>query len=216
MDKKTKIAVISIVSIIAILIITGTVWYFVTSKNDKTANTISKINILYENLKSTTSYSFSATLDDNNKTYYAKEDKKAYTNTTYEGANTKYIIKDGNSYLLMDDTKVYYTYRNNETDLNKIENQLENIKDIETNKGKEKIDNKSYEYEEIKGVTDFAMQDTPNIPQGEEAKTRFYFNEDKLVYIKTIIGNNQELLKVNISYNVDSKLFEIPSNYKEI
>ena len=213
MEKKTKIAVILIAIIIAILIIAGIVWYIITN-NNQTANTISKINSLYENLKSRTSYSFSATLDNNNKMYYAKQEKKAYIDTIYEGASSKYIIKDGNSYLLMDDTKVYYTYKNNETNLNKIENQLESIKNLETKKGKEKLDNKSYEYEEIDGITDFVMQNKSNIPQGQEIKTRFYFDKDELVYIKTIIGNKQELLKVNISYDVDGKLFEIPSNYK--
>lgn len=54
------------------------------------------------------------------------------------------------------------------------------------------------------------------ISQGQEVKTRFYFDNNNLVYIKTIIGNKQEIFKVNISYDVDSKLFEIPSDYKEI
>ena len=48
----------------------------------------------------------------------------------------------------------------------------------------------------------------------EKAKTRFYFEGDQLVYIKTIIEDEQELLKVDISNQVDEKLFEIPSDYE--
>ena len=56
-----------------------------------------------------------------------------------------------------------------------------------------------------------------NVDEQEEqnAKTRFYYDNDKLVYIKTIVGDKQELLKVNISYDVDNDLFNIPSNYEE-
>ena len=48
-------------------------------------------------------------------------------------------------------------------------------------------------------------------------KTRFYFKGNKLVYIKTIISDdNQQLLKIDYSEKVDSGLFEIPSDYKEM
>ena len=60
------------------------------------------------------------------------------------------------------------------------------------------------------------MMDTTEIKENEEVKTRFYFKGDKLAYIKTIIGEKQELLKVDISYDVDNNLFEIPSDYKEM
>ena len=50
----------------------------------------------------------------------------------------------------------------------------------------------------------------------EDIKTRFYFDkEDNLVYIQTIKGAKQELLKVNIQKEVDDSIFEIPSNYAE-
>ncbi len=60
------------------------------------------------------------------------------------------------------------------------------------------------------------MMDVSEIGADKEGKTRFYFDGDKLVYIKTIIGDKQEVLKVDLSYNVDSKLFEIPSDYQEM
>ena len=60
------------------------------------------------------------------------------------------------------------------------------------------------------------MMDTSDLEEDQEVKTRFYFDGDKLVYIKKIIGDKQELLKVDISDNVDNNLFEIPSDYKEV
>ena len=50
-----------------------------------------------------------------------------------------------------------------------------------------------------------------------ELKTRFYFEKNKIAYIKTIIGEDeQELLKIDFSENIDENLFEIPENYAEI
>ena len=82
-------------------------------------------------------------------------------------------------------------------------------------KGKEKIENKTYTYEEYNTVTKFVMMDNSE-NEGQEIKTKFYFDGNKLEYIKTIVGNKQELLKVDISDDVDNNLFEIPSEYKEM
>ena len=97
-----------------------------------------------------------------------------------------------------------------------IESELEELKEIEHENGKEKIKNKTYSYEEYDSITTFCMMDTSDLEEDQEVKTRFYFDGDKLVYIKTIIGDKQELLKVDISDNVDNNLFEIPSDYKEV
>mgnify|MGYP001025789515 CR=1 FL=1 len=80
---------------------------------------------------------------------------------------------------------------------------------------KEKIENKTYTYEEYNAVTKFVMMDNSE-NEGQEIKTKFYFDGNKLEYIKTIVGNKQELLKVDISDDVDNNLFEIPSEYKEM
>lgn len=213
METKKKIIIISI---LVILIIAGVILYFVTSKNIENIDTTSKINTLYETLKSNTAYNISVKLDNNNKINYQKESNIAYINTSYNGVKTKYIIKDGNSYLLMEDTKTYCVYKNNESDLNKIENQLINLKEQKATKGREKVENQTYEYEEYDGLTNFIIQDMSTVSLGQEVKTRFYFNDNNLVYIKTIIGTKQEIFKVDISYSVNSKLFEIPVDYKEI
>ena len=113
-------------------------------------------------------------------------------------------------------SKTYYTYSNNETELYKIETQIGDIKDNEATTGKEEIDGKTYDYEEFNVLSKFYIGDKTNFNE-ESIKTRFYFKGNKLVYIKTIISNdNQQLLKVDYSEKVDSGLFEIPSDYKEM
>ncbi len=213
-ENKKKIVLISGIAIIVVILIAGLIWYFVSK--EKGEEDILRLNQLYETLQSKNSYSFTTTLNDNNKMYYATLENKTYIDTTYKGTESKFIIRDGNSYLIMDDAKTYYTYNNNETDLNKIEIELETIKDMEHENGKEKVENKTYSYEEYKTITSFTMMDVSEIGADKEGKTRFYFDGDKLVYIKTIIGDKQEVLKVDLSYNVDSKLFEIPSDYQEM
>ena len=215
MDKKKKIIIISVVSIILIaLIVTLVILLVNNSKNNGESSTNStKIVKLYNELSNEQSFSFTTTIDENNKEIYAKNNNTAYTDTIYDGEESKFIIRDGNSYLLRDSDKIYYTYQNNEVDLNKVLEQLNEIKDSELAEGKEEIERKNYDYEEYSGITNFAIKLTDD-NNSEDVKTRFYFDGNDLVYIKTIIGNNQELLSVEISNDVDSSLFEIPEDYR--
>lgn len=212
MEKK-KIILIAVISIILIVSIVG-VTIFLVNKNNSVESNDLKTAKLYDDLKSKSAYSFTITLDENNKMYYAKNNDTAYIDTLYESDESKFIVRDGNSYLLNDSDKVYYTYKNNETDLKKIEQQLESIKDLECVQGTEKIENKQYKYEEYAVETDFLFKFFEDSDM-KNVKTRFYYDGDRLAYIKTIVGDYQELLKVDISYKVDNKLFEIPSDYEE-
>ena len=117
--QKKKILIILIV-IILIIACCGGIALYMTQTETKNENYFG-VQKLYEELKSKESYSFITALDNNNKMYYAKQQNKAYIETIYDGSESKFIIKDGNSYLMMDDSKTYYTYKNNEIDLNKIE-----------------------------------------------------------------------------------------------
>lgn len=217
MNKKKKV-IITIVAIILVLtIMGGLIWWIGTNKKEKKNSPIgndSKINQLYIELTEKHTYSFTMTLDEQNTSFYAKKDNMAYVDTIYQGKQSKILIKDGNTYLLVEDQKNYYTYQNNEVDLNKIELQLEIIKDAEYTEGKEKIQGKEYYYEEYEGMSEFLIGNIEN-EEEQPTKTRFYFNGDKLEYIKTIVGEKQEMLKVDISYQVDNTLFEIPSNYRQ-
>lgn len=215
MEKKNKIILISVILITVLAIIIGMVIVLV-NKNDSKEPQVgnSKTINLYNTLSNKESYSFTTELDDNNKMNYTKKDNMAYINDKYDGDDSEYIIKEGNTYLVDNSKKVYYTYQNNETDLNKVETALEDIKDLEYIQDTEEIEGKKYKYEEYSQVTDFLFKD---IDESEEmeVKTRFYFDGNKLVYIKTIVADYQELLKVDISYKVDENLFKIPSDYIE-
>ena len=219
MSKKKKIIIISVISVIVLAIIIATVIFLINRNNSKENQTYSgdtKIARLYDRLNKEKMFSFTTTIDDNNKEIYAKSSDVAFVDTIYEGKESKFVIKDGNSYLLNDENKIYYAYKNNEMELNKVIEQLEEIKDTELVEGTENIEDKEYNYEEYSGFTSFAFKlsdegDTENI------KTRFYFDGDNLAYIKTITNNTQELLKVEIFYeNIDKNLFEIPSDYREM
>lgn len=144
-----------------------------------------------------------------------KKKENAYIDIFEDGQENKTIVTEGNTYLVNDDEKTYYIYNNNETDFNKIENQLSELKDMENKKGKEKIGNTTYYYEEYDSITEFIIQNSFYNIEENKPKTRFYFDGDELKYIKTIINNKQELTKIDISNKVDNKLFEISSDYQK-
>lgn len=194
----------------------GIIWW-ITSTASKTPleGSTSKVKQLYSELAEKPSYRFKTTLDDKNEIFYAKKENKAYINTIYQGKKTKFIIKEGNTYFLVDDSKEYYTYHNNEIDLEKIVLQLETIKENQYIQGKEKIEGKEYQYEEYEAVAEFLMKEITTTEK-ETAKTRFYFIGNQLAYIKTMVGDYQETLKVEISNQVEDKWFEIPPEYKEV
>lgn len=219
MNKKKKIIIISVISIIILALIVGIAIYLINRHNSEESKSYSgdtRIARLYDRLNKEKMFSFTTTIDDKNKEIYAKSSDTAYIDTIYEGEESKFVIKDGNSYLLNDENKIYYTYQNNEIDLNRVTEQLEEIKDEELVEGNENIEGKEYNYEEYSGFTSFAFKLSDDEDEIENIKTRFYFDRDNLVYIKTITSNTQELLKVEISDDVDENLFEIPSDYREM
>ena len=70
-------------------------------------------------------------------------------------------------------------------------------------------------YEEYTGSTMFSETTSLDIDESK-TKTRFYFDKNKdLVYIKTIYGDKHELLKVGLTNDIDSSVFEIPADYAE-
>lgn len=210
-ENKKVIIIFIIIAIVAVCL--GIISCFLLVPNTSKELSFS-INELYESLKQEQAYSINLTLDENNKSLYAKQSNIAYLDDILNGVETEMLIKNGNTYLIKDEDKVYYVYKNNETNLNKIEDILEELKDKEYQTGKEKIDNKSYSYIEFNQLTDLVIMNTSNI-KSDTKKTRFYFDGKDLKYIKTIAGNKEELLKVTISRDVDNKLFQIPSDYEE-
>ena len=213
MSKKKKIIIISICAIIAIVIL-GMSIYFATKKVEEVSNEI-KLSKLYEKMMQNETYSINFKLNDENQYTVSRKGDVANVDTYSNGTHTTDIVRDGNTYLLMYSTQKYYTYENNESELNELPNQLnEVIQSQEPEKGQEKIDGSNYRYEEYKGVSDFLMNTDEEFSE-ENTNTRFYFDGDNLEYIKTIMEDKSELISVDVSYDVNDNIFEIPSDFQE-
>ena len=212
MDKTKKIILISVISVVVIILIAVGIWLVVRGNNENNGeNQISKIQELYNTLSEKDTYSFKTTVDDNNSSYFAKQGDKSYMEVKIDGETSKYLMMDGNMYYIIDSQEAYYTYTNNQTYLNKIEVQLEALLNMEHGEGREEINNRQYDYEEYENTASFAIKPF----ETESSTTRFYFRGDELQYIKTISGEEQETLEVEISDNVDTNLFQLPEGYAE-
>ena len=213
MSKKKKIIIISICAIIAIVIL-GMSIYFATKKVEEVSNEI-KLSKLYEKMMQNETYSINFKLNDDNQYTVSRKGDVANVDTYSNGTHTTDIVRDGNTYLLMYSTQKYYTYENNESELNELPNQLNEIaQSQEPTKGEEEINGEKYKYEEYKGVSYFLI-DFENELSEEETNTKFYFDGDELKYIRTIMGDDSELIQVDESFTVDNSLFEIPDGFEE-
>lgn len=213
MSKKKKIIIISICAIIAIVIL-GMSIYFATKKVEEVSNEI-KLSKLYEKMMQNETYSINFKLNDDNQYTVSRKGNVANVDTYSNGTHTTDIVRDGNTYLLMYGTQKYYTYENNESELNELPNQLNEIaQSQEPTKGEEEINGEKYKYEEYKGVSYFLI-DFENELSEEETNTKFYFDGDELKYIRTIMGDDSELIQVDASFTVDNSLFEIPDGFEE-
>lgn len=211
MSKTKKIILISVVAIIVIAVVAVAIWYFVgrNTNGENEGNQTAKVQDLYNTLSEKDTYSFRTTVDDNNSSYFAKQGDKSYLEIKIDGETSKYLMMDGNTYYIIDNQEAYYTYQNNQTYLNKIEVALEELFNMEYSSGKEEIDGRNYDYDEYANISSFAIKPF----ETDSSVTRFYFRGDDLRYIKTISGENQETLQVEISDNVDGNLFQLPEGY---
>lgn len=209
---KNKKVIISL--IIVILIVIGIITGVVLISKSKENNNEKKLSKIYEDLISSQTYTFSMEQNDKNKTIMTKTEDKTAIDQYLEDTHTTTIVKDGNTYLLLHDREEYYVYKNNNIEQSILTDGLNEIRDKECIKGTEKVNGKKYSYEEYEGSTIFMVSNTLNLD--DEIKTRFYFDKKgNLVYIKTTYGENEELLKVELTNQVDTSVFEIPSNYAE-
>lgn len=199
---------IAILIVIAIIIVIGKI------TRNKNANT-RRLAQLYNDLNTSQTYLFEMGKGADNKTIMAKKGDKTIIDQYSKDSHTTTIVKDNNTYLVLHDREEYYVYANNNVEQSILTDELKNIIDTEFTTGEEKVEGKKYSYEEYAGSTMFIETISLDVNEGD-IKTRFYFdNEDNLVYIRTIKGVNQELLKINIQKEVDDSIFEIPSNYAE-
>ena len=206
--------------IVIILVIIGIIFFvskIVGSKNSK----VQELAKVYNKLNSSQAYQFKWEQNDNNKTIiikdgdktlidqYSKEEDSATQN------HTKTLIKENSTYLILPDRKEYYIYEGNNVDQTFLIDGIKEIMGKEYTKGTEKVKGKKYKYEEYSGSTMFLLSNSLNLDEND-VKTRFYFDsKDNLVYIKTIYGDKHELLKVSLTNDIDSSVFEIPADYAE-
>lgn len=219
MNKKKAVLII-LIAIIAVIAIVGIGIFLNTQTKTQTnngQNENTKTSHLYEKIAGAQEFTFTQKLDDNNKIFIAIKNNNGYKEVTTNGKTRKYIVKDDDTYYLDETYKKYYVYQNNDTILTEIKEQFEELKDItEVLEGKEKINGKKYNYEEISKYQSFLFNDELSVNNLEYAKTRLYYDDNQLVYIKTIVGDNEEIIKVDISYdNINNDYFSIPEGYSD-
>ncbi len=215
MKKNKRISLIAV-----ILVIIGIIFIISKIINSKSSDE-QKLAKIYEDLKSSQSYYFQMERNSNNKIIMAqKGDKTIIDQYSKEGedsvqSHTTTLIKDNNTYLILHDRKEYYVYEENNVDQTILIDGIKEIMSKDFTRGNEKVRGKKYDYEEYNGSSMFMVSNTLNIDENE-VKTRFYFDKnDNLVYIKTINGDDNELLKISLTKDVDDAMFEIPSDYAE-
>ncbi len=218
---KKKTIIIIAISIIVLLIVIGLICFFVSRANNSESGDAgnsaqeSKTIKIYNQLKESEKYQFTRKVNDENQVTIAKSGDRAYEEETFNGKKTYYVVNEGDLYLLNKSTERYYKYQNNDEILHEITDAFSRIEGMTYTEGKEDINEKSYKYEEFKGIQEFLIDSNLYTDNSDEAITRFYYSGDDLKYIKTIVGDKEELLEINIEYNVDDSLFEIPEGYSD-
>ena len=206
--------------VIIILVIIGIIFCIsriINKKNDQTQ----KLSKIYEDLNSSQTYQFEWEQNNSNKTIIARDEDKTLIDQyskeddTANQSHTKTLIKDNVTYLILPDRKEYYVYEGNNVDQTFLTDGIKDIMSKEHTNGTEKVRGKKYDYEEYDGSSMFLLSNSLNLDEND-VKTRFYFDKKgNLVYIKTIYGDKHELLKVSLTNDIDSSVFEIPADYAE-
>ena len=214
--QKQKVAKIFFISLVIILLISF-IFLFKEEKKNRTKD-------MYKKICNSKIYTFTIEegIPSSNKFIISKMGENRSLDLISEGEHTTTLVKDGYAYFIMHNKEEYSIFENSdkkEIDANILENELNIINNSNYLSNKEKIYGKTYYYEEYENIDCFIMSGI-SINEESTIKTRFYFNGDKIVYIKTIIYDeeeqNEELLKVNLSSTANEDLFEIPKKYAEL
>ena len=211
---KKKIIIISAVIVFAIILII--ILNVTANKTDRLLN-------MYKKMSNNQNFTFS--MEEVNEDF-------PYTVTTMQrgtdvsinmysgGEHMTTLVVDGHAYYIIHSDKEYYDYGEDRTDIaDSVLFWLEDITQKTYNTGKEEIDGKIYYYEEYDDEkAQFIIYADPN--EASSIKTRFYFEKNELKYIKNIITTDdevfEELIKIELKYDIDESLFEIPDDYAEI
>ena len=209
-------AIIIFSTIVIILIIIAIICITSSKKED-----LNKLSQMYQKIKDNQNFTF---------TMEAEEDEFKYKVAmlqrgtdvcidmyTEEDHNTTLVLETG-AYYIMHDEQEYYDFGDEDVESDIIISGLEKMTQQECKTGKDTIEGKSYYYEEYNNDGDKFIIFL-NVSEKATLKTRFYFDNNELKYIKNIMTiddeTHEEIIKANIKYEVDEKLFEIPKNYAE-
>ena len=211
MKKKIRIPIIPIILIIIAIIII----IVLINKNQKKGNE-QLLQEEYNKLNSMQSYQFTKEKDSKNKTTVAKDGNKTAIDSYADGKHTTTIINENKTYYIIHDKEEYYIYNSTNIENSIVIDWIKDVVGKEHTSGEEKVRGRKLKYEEYTGATMFAETTSLDIDESK-TKTRFYFDKNKdLVYIKTIYENGtEELQKIEITQEINSKLFEVPATYAE-
>lgn len=199
--------------VIVILVVIAVIIGIKKLTGNKSEN-IHRLAQIYDELNTSQTYLFEMEKNDNTKTIMAKKGEKTIIDQYLEDSHSTTIVKDNNTYLVLHEREEYYVYEQNNVEQTILTDGIKEVVEKPYTTGTEKVKGKKYDYEEYSGTTIFMISNT--LDENEEIKTRFYFDkDDNLVYIQTIKGVTQELLKIKLEKEVDDNIFEIPSNYAE-
>ena len=155
---KKKTIIIIAISVIVLLIVIGLICFFVSRANNSESGDVgnsvqeSKTIKIYNQLKESEKYQFTRKVNDENQVTIAKSGDRAYEEETFNGKKTYYVVNEGDLYLLNKSTERYYKYQNNDEILHEITDAFSRIEGMTYTEGKEDINEKSYKYEEFKGI----------------------------------------------------------------
>ena len=211
MKKKIIIPIIPIIIIIIAIII-----IIVVINKNKNPVDEQLLQEEYNKLNSLQSYQFTKEKDSKNKTTVAKDGNKTAIDSYADGKHTTTIINENKTYYIIHDKEEYYIYNSTNIENSIVIDWIKDVVGKEHTSGEEKVRGRKLKYEEYTGATMFAETTSLDIDESK-TKTRFYFDKNKdLVYIKTIYENGtEELQKIEITQEINSKLFEIPATYAE-
>lgn len=210
MPKKATIVSISIV----VLFVIGLALII---NEKKTSN----VKSLYDKMQKSQKYTFSmeeTSTDINYKVSMAQRGEDVSIDMYSDEEHTTTLILDNKSYYLMHKDKEYYDNGEEKVESDIVLSGLKNISQKQCTTGKEELNGKTYYFEEYENENmDFII--FANINESSKVKTRFYFNGNKICFIKNFIesedGSQEELIKVTLKYEVDDSLFAIPEDYAE-
>ena len=179
---KNKKAVIIFVIVIVIGIITGVFCIIEDGQKNRTLK-------LYQNVKESSKHTFSMEEKDseyNYKMVMAIKEEEASIDMYSQEEHTTTLVKNGITYFIMHDKEEYYVYENDEKEEDMLLEALTGIENKKYITGREEIEGKKYYYEEYEGISSFLMLASSDTEEAK-IKTRFYYDGDNIVYIKTII-----------------------------